>query len=353
MKKIILSIGLLLGFNSYSQTETLIAYDYIESGNWNGSWINSIPTTGNYSNISVTSPNSTILYGAGDNTFESDTYELPNISVDPLNQHYFWIELAAQNITNFFGGGTGLDTNDYVLIQLSTDGGLNYYDEIKITGNNDAIWSYNSGAFVSKTSNNSLFTYSPAGGGDRTSLGDGYSAVELFIPSGVSNISLRIQVQANTTGEDWWLDNFELWEIEEDVPLPVELSSFTATPFTQYNYIEWVTQSEYNSSHFILEKSINGEDWEEIYNLPSSINSTSEISYNFKDVDLSNLVYYRLWQYDIDGQSELFGPIYVQRHDHKEILKYLNLLGQEINPLYFKGIYLIVYKDESIVKVFK
>jgi len=353
MKKVITTVFCFLCLNVFSQTETLIAYDYIESGNWNGGWVNSIPTTGNYSNISVTAPNSTILYGAGDNTFESDVYELPNISVDPLNQHYFWMELAAQNITNFFGGGTGMDTNDYVLIQLSTDGGITYNDEIKITGNSDAIWSYNSGAFVSKTSNGTLSTYSPSGGGDRTALGDGYSIVEFFIPQGVSDISLRIYVQANTTGEDWWLDNFELWEIEEDIPLPVELSSFIGTPYPQLSLIEWTTQSEYNSDYFSLEKSIDGENWEEIIIIPSAGNSNEEIKYYYNDYDLHFLCYYRLKQVDIDGQYEMYGPIYIQRDNEKEILRFVNLLGQEIDPLYHKGVIIIVYTDMSISKIYK
>tara|TARA_R100001509_G_C4876511_1_gene218679 strand:+ start:207 stop:1271 length:1065 start_codon:yes stop_codon:yes gene_type:complete len=354
MKKIIITCLYFLCLNIFSQTENLIVYDHIESGDWGGNWISSIPTTGNYPNVSVSPPNSTVLYGAGSNTPESDIYELPNISVNPLNQHYFWMELSAQNFTNFFGlMDAGLDTSDYVLIQLSTDGGINYFDEIKITGRENAIWDYNNGSFISKNSNGVLSTYSPSGGGDRTLLGDGYCAVELYIPQGVSDISLRIQVQANTLGEDWWLDNFELWEIEE-ISLPVELSSFTGNSYPNLNLIEWTTQSEYNSDYFSLEKSINGVNWEEITQISAAGTSNEEIGYSFNDYDLHSICYYRLIQYDIDGLYDMFGPIVVQRTiKERKIIKCFNLMGQEVDIVKSKGVIIIVYDDGTLIKTIK
>tara|TARA_R110001632_G_scaffold52014_2_gene129264 strand:+ start:1348 stop:2439 length:1092 start_codon:yes stop_codon:yes gene_type:complete len=353
MKKIVITSLCFWCLSIFSQTQNLITYDYIESGDWNGNWVSSIPTTGNYSNISASPPNSTVLYGAGGNTYESDTYELPNISVNPLNQHYFRMELSAQNITNFFGMGSGMDTNDHVLIQLSTDGGINYFDEIKITGRENAVWDYNNNSLVSKNSNGTLSTYTPSGGGDRTLLGDGYCAAELYIPQGVSDVSLRIQVQANTTGEDWWLDNFELWEIEE-IALPVELSSFIGNSYPNLNLIEWTTQSESNSDYFSLERSINGVNWEEITQIHAAGASNEEIRYSFNDHELHSIYYYRLIQYDIDGLYNMFGPIVVQRTiKERKIIKCFNLIGQEVDIVKSKGVIIIIYNDGTLIKTIK
>ena len=352
MKKIILSIGLLLGLNSYSQTETLIASDYIETFDWSGAWFIPASTTGYYSNLSVTPTNSAVLYGGGNNQYEFDWYSLPNLQVDPTKDHIFRMRLAAQKITNFMGTPSGLDQQDYIVVQLSTDGGVNYVDEIQVTGKNDAIWDYNLNGVAFKVADGFMTTFTPSQGGDRTNIGDGYSVIELYIPQGETDIAIDIFTRANRMGEDWWMDNFELYEITQ-TSLPVELSYFGGMAHLESNLIEWTTQSEYNSDYFSLERSLDGENWEEITIISSAGNSTSEINYSYQDYKLNYLSYYRLKQVDIDGQYEMFGPISIARKEGLKIVKYTNLLGQEIDPLVSKGIVIEVYENGSIRKVFK
>jgi hypothetical protein len=352
MKKILLSIGLLLGLNSYSQTETLIAYDYIETFDWAGAWFIPASTTGYYSNLSVTPTNSAVLYGGGNNAYEFDWYSLPNIQVDPTKDHIFRMRLAAQDITNFGSTPAGLDQQDYIVVQLSTDGGNTYVDEIQITGKSNAVWDYNPNGVAWKVADGLLTTYTPAQGGDRTNTGDGYSVIELYIPQGETDIAIDVFTRANRMGEDWWMDNFELFEITDN-GLPVELSYFGGMAHLESNLIEWTTQSEYNSDYFSLERSFSGENWEEIAIISSAGNSTSEINYSYQDYELSHLSYYRLKQVDIDGQYEIFGPIAITRKEGLKIVKYTNLLGQEIDPLVSKGIIIEIYEDKSIRKVFK
>lgn len=352
MKKILLSIGILLNLNLYSQTETLIAYDYIETFDWNGAWFIPASTTGYYSNLSVTPTNSAVIYGGGNNQYEFDWYSLPNLQVDPSKDHIFKMRLAAQKITNFMGTSSGLDQQDYIVVQLSTDGGNNYTDEIQITGKTDAIWNYNLNGVAFKVADGFMTTFSPTQGGDRTTTGDGYSVIELYIPQGETDIAIDIFARANRMGEDWWMDNFELIEITDN-GLPVELSSFEGTIQPKSNHIKWITQSEYNSDYFVLEKSLNGDDWKEISTISSAGNSTSEINYSYDDFDLYPLSYYRLKQVDIDGQYEMFGPIAITREELLKIIKYTNLLGQEIDPSTAKGILIEVYEDGSIRKIFQ
>ena len=351
MKKILLSIGLLLGLNSFSQTETLIASDYIETFDWSGAWFFNNPTTGYFSNISVTPTNSAMIYGTGNNGREEDWYSLPAVVTDQNKDHVFRMRLAAQTISSPTATTAGLDGGDYITVQLNKNGG-GFVSELRVRGFSNATWDYSSTAIASKTSDGNLTIFTPGGGGDRTNLGDGYSYLELIIPSGPTSIAIDVYCRVNRGGEDWWMDNFELYEITQS-SLPVELSTFEGINLPQVNLIKWTTQSEHNSNYFSLERSRNGENWEEITTIPSSGNSTSEIDYSYNDFDFYPLSYYRLKQVDIDGQYEMFGPIVITRKEGLKITKYTNLLGQEINPLVSKGIVIEVYEDGSTRKIFK
>lgn len=93
-------------------------------------------------------------------------------------------------------------------------------------------------------------------------------------------------------------------------PLPVELLDFNANCSESGILLTWRTASEHNTSHFNLEKSRNGIDWQKIHTEQAAGNSTHLITYNFTDNNsLNGLNYYRLNQYDLDGVSEQFGPI--------------------------------------------
>jgi hypothetical protein len=93
-------------------------------------------------------------------------------------------------------------------------------------------------------------------------------------------------------------------------PLPVELTSFSASCEEDVVTLSWSTASEQNSSHFDVEKSIDGEIWRVIGTVLAAGNSTQDINYSFIDDEKSNgQNYYRLNQVDIDGKNEYFGPI--------------------------------------------
>jgi hypothetical protein len=94
--------------------------------------------------------------------------------------------------------------------------------------------------------------------------------------------------------------------------LPVELLSFDGTCNENFITLNWKTATEYNTSHFDVLKSRDGENWSKLTTLASAGNSTQELSYTTKDeneIDGNN--YYKLMQYDIDGVSDEYGPINV------------------------------------------
>jgi len=166
--------------------------------------------------------------------------------------------------------------------------------------------------------------------------------------NGSSNSDFTI-TSTNVTGFSWF--NFGS---QNENPLPVELSQFEGTPYPQWNIIKWTTSSEQNSSHFDLESSTDGENWRKITTKTASGNSTEEIKYSYIDYNGNPVTYYRLNQYDIDGEFKTYGPILVTKTiTGKKIIKYINLMGQEVNPDYTKGVIFEVYEDGTTIKTIR
>ena len=94
--------------------------------------------------------------------------------------------------------------------------------------------------------------------------------------------------------------------------LPVELSSFSGECFENSVELFWQTESEQNSSHFILEHSRTGEDWDIIdsQNAAEFSNETIEYYYFHNNVSSGNN-YYRLNQIDTDGTMQTFNILNV------------------------------------------
>lgn len=352
MKKLLFLFTLIscLGFS-----QTLYKFDYVETfdTDWSGIWWTPAATTNYYTNAFVSSTSSAVIYGIGNGTsaYESDWYSFPNLVVDPSYDYQFKFRLASYRFTST-NATRGVDAADYITVQLSTDGGTTYTSELRITGASNAFWDYNTAASYTKTANGTLTTIGPAAGGNRTATGDGYSVIQLNIPAGTTQIAIDIFARANSAGEEWWMDNFEL--TRTGGPLPVELLYFEGTTYSTFNMLKWATASEQNSSHFIVEKSIDGENWREITNKPSAGNSTEKLYYSFSDdINYLGLNYYRLVQYDIDGQFEIYGPIALNNEiKEKKIIKYVNLMGQEISPE-TSGVVFEVYEDGTSKKIIR
>jgi len=128
---------------TYSDT---IGYDQMEKYNWSGNWWLNNSNIGFASNIAVSAPASAYFYasGGGNSPAEYNWYVLPNIdTLDPNEEHKIKVHFASPRITST-GSTSGIDEEDYIDIQVSTDGGVNYNSEVRITGNSNAYWGYNS-----------------------------------------------------------------------------------------------------------------------------------------------------------------------------------------------------------------
>jgi hypothetical protein len=106
-----------------------------------------------------------------------------------------------------------------------------------------------------------------------------------------------------------------------DEPLPVELSSFTATATADYLVeLNWTTQSESNLSGYYIYRNTTGNlnSALRIQSLINATNTSQETTYNFTDeeVETGHTYWYWLESLEMSNESEFHGPISVTLSDH-------------------------------------
>ncbi|MCJ8164896.1 T9SS type A sorting domain-containing protein [Pontibacter sp. E15-1] len=115
------------------------------------------------------------------------------------------------------------------------------------------------------------------------------------------------------------IDDFAMtWSVEEaDAPavvLPVELARFTAYNRGAAVVLEWLTASEKNNDHFLIERSTNGQTFDGIAKVAGKGTTSQETSYSFSDMQpLDGTTYYRLKQVDGDSSYTYSRVVAVER----------------------------------------
>jgi hypothetical protein len=102
------------------------------------------------------------------------------------------------------------------------------------------------------------------------------------------------------------------------------LISFTGFCGDNESVINWKTASEFNSSYYIVEKSTDGQNWREVNNQAAAGFSTEELTYQFVDEGKNNdddNAYYRLTQFDTDGEFTVYDPIFVSCNENLSFIK--------------------------------
>ena len=139
------------------------------------------------------------------------------------------------------------------------------------------------------------------------------TAGQIFIGNSDAGLSTSQLAQITFPG---FVNGAMLLESGELVPvpnnLPVEFLGMSASCNSNGSIkILWETASECMASHFVVQRSMDGENWSSLGRVEASGNSISRVSYSFLDEtpNRSSLSYYRLVQYDFDGGSETFGPV--------------------------------------------
>lgn len=127
-----------------------------------------------------------------------------------------------------------------------------------------------------------------------------------YLPAGAWAAGTPSAVTGATAGPADFFRSWTLANIFE--PLPVELLDFAGTCAGAATTLRWATASERNSSHFDVERSVNGQDFVSQVRVEATGNSQSTIHYEWVDQASLPWAYYRLRQVDLDG-TWTYGPV--------------------------------------------
>lgn len=131
---------------------------------------------------------------------------------------------------------------------------------------------------------------------------------DITVPNGISTTA-RILVQCSVGGNFKSASTF--FDISDanftiEAALPIELVDFEVERYMDDNVkISWTTASEINNSHFEVERSSNGHDFDLVAKVESYGNSNTLEKYSIIDnAPIQGINYYRLKQIDLDGTAQ-------------------------------------------------
>lgn len=132
------------------------------------------------------------------------------------------------------------------------------------------------------------------------------------------------------------------------VPLPIELVEFRGEPHGMTNMLYWTTATETNNDYFVVSRSADGVDFDTVSIVDGNGTTSDYTHYSTADGSFvrGHINYYRLTQYDFNGQNESSNIIAIDNADpkSKKVVRRLNTLGQDV-PADYEGIYIEIYDD--------
>lgn len=135
-------------------------------------------------------------------------------------------------------------------------------------------------------------------------------------------------------------------------PLPVELTSFQANCKSDSKVeLTWSTASEHNSSHYVVEKTTDGQEWLQLATVQAAGNSNTTLNYSIIDPERnSQTTYYRLNQLDVDGASKTYDPVSINCEElisMNEVVTYPN----PSNSDFYVQVKSANYEGEGTIKI--
>jgi hypothetical protein len=166
-------------------------------------------------------------------------------------------------------------------------------------------------------------------------------AIPILNEVGVYGTIINISIDWDTDSRDVTTPDIGADEIVEGI-LPVELIDFDISLYDGYAQLNWLTASEYNSSYFAIERSTDGENFEEISRVAAAGFSTSSISYSLQDEQVGGLgvsrVFYRLRLVDLNASYSYSTVRWVNMKD-AELETSLYLYPNPVNDVLTVSLY--------------
>ncbi|RYY70251.1 MAG: hypothetical protein EOO13_07170 [Chitinophagaceae bacterium] len=113
-----------------------------------------------------------------------------------------------------------------------------------------------------------------------------------------------------------FIDNISLANVGV---LPLSWLDFSAKKQDKNVILNWSTAAEQATSEFVIQRSINGRDWDNISTTAAAGNSSVPTFYSYTDIAPStSIIYYRVLQKDSNGQQSYSKIIFVDTKDNAE-----------------------------------
>ena len=280
------------------------------------------------------------------------------------------LSYCTYNITN--NDPTGITSVTFGTISNTSIGGPSYSDfttqsttveqggiyQLNVNVNTDGNWTVNTKVWIDWNQNYVFEVGEEYSLGSALNTANGItslSPLNITVPSGATLGETRMRIVSVESSDLAPLAcGTQLYGEAEDyklsiIPptgLPVELLYFEGFGYQHYNTLKWSTASEYNSDYFLLERSVDGEQWDYVGTTKAMGNSTQVVDYLYVDnFRFNGFIYYKLNQFDFDGNFKVYGPISINNtYTNKKGVKYINLFGQEVSSE-TNGFIFEVYED--------
>jgi hypothetical protein len=234
-----------------------------------------------------------------------------------------------------------LQTVDVTPIDIDGNSTLHEFAQINIGAGGVAKYMSTTTAISLTKISNGVFKGVETLGGEKDGI-DTTSYANMFTVSNSYVSSFTVNYGMVTTTNSSSSRQFSLYmkgfTIPNQVTLPVELVSFSATLNNGKADLKWVTAMEKNVSHFIIEKSTDGISYNDLGIVFAYGNSNELKNYRFADNNINpsqpGVIYYRLRSVDIDEKSTLSEVRVVRIAQNNEtaitVLTYPNPVSNEL-----------------------
>lgn len=136
--------------------------------------------------------------------------------------------------------------------------------------------------------------------------------------------------------------------------LPIELLHFSGR-FYNSTILTWSSASETNNDYYVIEYSADAINWTILTKVSGAGNSSTRIDYTYIH-DTKNSYYYKLSQFDYDGQNESFDIIFIQTDFVNTNISYsvydskgdlIGIFKKEDLTILETGLYILMNNKES------
>ncbi|MES2430247.1 MAG: T9SS type A sorting domain-containing protein [Bacteroidota bacterium] len=229
----------------------------------------------------------------------STQFEFANVTIPPgYDSVRIRVRIAAMNLVSIGGGPDALDT---IGIQISTNGGSNYYNKLKITGpsGDNGHWPYSATGIAKTTYLPPAVLFMNTGTGLQA---QGYSTAEISLPGTETQIRVKIAIRSSSGTDTWLVDNVAVIG-EKPVILPVTLKQFTGVRSSSEKVnLAWTVASQMNIKQYEIEYAENGVTFNKVATVDPIASSVNDLQYNYEINNNKSLSYYRIKMIDKDGK---------------------------------------------------